>query len=131
MKVHIIVIQNNRFVLAFTFYLCSTIPDCVCFVVRLCQSGLKHISMILFSPVCISVLHSVVSLNCVTERDVASSCSVQSSCSGLSDQSLMVDPLRYFSFQLVLHNWCNEGCVMYYPVWDIAYKRSLAANQKD
>ena len=28
----------------------------------------------------------------------------------------MVDPLSYFSFQPVLHDWCNKGCGMYYPV---------------
>ena len=28
----------------------------------------------------------------------------------------MVDPLRYFSFLPVLHNWCNKGCGMCYPV---------------
>ena len=27
-----------------------------------------------------------------------------------------VDPLSYFSFQPVLHDWCNNGCGMYYPV---------------
>ena len=27
-----------------------------------------------------------------------------------------VDPLSYFSFQPVLHDWCNKGCCMYYPV---------------
>ena len=27
-----------------------------------------------------------------------------------------VDPLRYFSFQPVLHNWCNKGRGMCYPV---------------
>ena len=27
-----------------------------------------------------------------------------------------VDPLSYFSFQPVLHNWCNKGHGMYYPV---------------
>ena len=26
-----------------------------------------------------------------------------------------VDPLSYFSFQPVLHNWCNKGSGMYYP----------------
>ena len=30
----------------------------------------------------------------------------------------VVDPLSYFSFQPVLHDWCNEGCGMCYPVWD-------------
>ena len=27
-----------------------------------------------------------------------------------------VDPLSYFSFQSVLHYWCNKGRGMYYPV---------------
>ena len=27
-----------------------------------------------------------------------------------------VDPLRYFSFQPVLHDWCNKGRGMCYPV---------------
>ena len=27
----------------------------------------------------------------------------------------MVDPLIYFSFHPVLHDWCNKGCGMYYP----------------
>ena len=27
-----------------------------------------------------------------------------------------VDPLSYFSFQPVLHNWCNKGRGMCYPV---------------
>ena len=27
-----------------------------------------------------------------------------------------VDPLSYFSFQPVLHDWFNKGCGMYYPV---------------
>ena len=26
------------------------------------------------------------------------------------------DPLSYFSFQPVLHDWCNKGRGMYYPV---------------
>ena len=29
---------------------------------------------------------------------------------------LGVDPLSYFSFQSVLHDWCNKGCGMCYPV---------------
>ena len=28
----------------------------------------------------------------------------------------MVDPLSYFSFQPVLHDWFNKGRGMYYPV---------------
>ena len=27
-----------------------------------------------------------------------------------------VDPLSYLSFQPVLHDWCNKGLGMYYPV---------------
>ena len=42
--------------------------------------------------------------------------SVRSWCNGSSDPSFMVDPLNYFSFQSVLHDWCNKGCDMYYPV---------------
>ena len=29
----------------------------------------------------------------------------------------MVDPLSYFLFQPVLHNWCNKGRGMCYPVY--------------
>ena len=29
---------------------------------------------------------------------------------------LGVDPLSYFSFQPVLHDWCNKGSGMCYPV---------------
>ena len=28
----------------------------------------------------------------------------------------MVDPLSYFLFQPVLHDWCNKDCGMCYPV---------------
>ena len=37
-------------------------------------------------------------------------------CDGSSDRSLMVDPLSYFSFQPVLHNWGNKGHSICYPV---------------
>ena len=37
-------------------------------------------------------------------------------CNGLSDQSLMMDPLNYFIFQPVLHTWCNKCHGMCYPV---------------
>ena len=42
--------------------------------------------------------------------------SVRSWCDGSSDRSFMVDPLSYFLFQPVLHDWFNKGCGMYYPV---------------
>ena len=42
--------------------------------------------------------------------------SVRSWCDGSSDRSTIVDPLSYFSFQLVLHDWCTKGRGMCYPV---------------
>ena len=32
-----------------------------------------------------------------------------------------VDPLSYFSFQPVLHDWCSKGRGMCYPVWGIMH----------
>ena len=52
------------------------------------------------------------------ERDVAP-CdkSVRSWCDGSSGSILhCADPLSYFSFQPVLHDWCNKCRVMCYPV---------------
>ena len=40
-----------------------------------------------------------------------------------------VDPLSYFSLQPVLHDWCNKGRGMCCPVWDGAYKRTIAVNR--
>ena len=42
----------------------------------------------------------------------------------------MVNPLSYFSFQSVFHDWINKGCGICYPVLvrDGAYKRFLAVN---
>ena len=43
-----------------------------------------------------------------------------------------VDPLSYFSIQPVLHDLCNKGRGMGYPVsWDGAYKITLAVNRKE
>ena len=37
-----------------------------------------------------------------------------------------VDPLSYFSFQPVLHDWCNKGRGMCYPVcWMVHIKEAL------
>ena len=44
------------------------------------------------------------------------SLSILSWCDGALDQPFMVDPLRYFLFQPVFHDWCNKGCGMCYPV---------------
>ena len=38
--------------------------------------------------------------------------SVCSWCDSSSDQSFMADPLSYFLFQPVVHNWCNKVCGM-------------------
>ena len=53
-------------------------------------------------------------------------------CSSEVERSLMVrwvvgsilhgvDPLSYFSFQQVLHDWCNKGRGMCYPVWGMVH----------
>ena len=42
--------------------------------------------------------------------------SICSWCDGSSDRSFIVDPLSYFLFQPVLHDWCNQGHGMCYPV---------------
>ena len=42
--------------------------------------------------------------------------SVCSWCDVSSDRSFLVNPLRYFSFQPVLHDSYNKGRGMYYPV---------------
>ena len=34
------------------------------------------------------------------------------------------------SFQPVLHDWCNKGCGMCYPVWGGAYKRTVTDDWK-
>ena len=51
----------------------------------------------------------------IDKRRVLSQIYQRSWCDGSSDQSFMVDPLSYFSFQPGL--------------WDGAHKRSLAANR--
>ena len=50
------------------------------------------------------------------ERDVFRGKIVCPRRDGSSDRSFMVDPLSYFSFQPVLHNWCNKGLGMCCPV---------------
>ena len=44
---------------------------------------------------------------------------------GVSDRSFMVDPLSYFSFQLVLHDWYNKGRGMVYPVCGMLHIKEL------
>ena len=41
-----------------------------------------------------------------------------------------VDPLSYFSFQPVLHDWCTKGRgYVLFCLWDGAYKSTLAVNR--
>ena len=42
---------------------------------------------------------------------------VRSWCDESSDRSFLLDPFSYFSFQPVLHDWCNKGRIMCYPVY--------------
>ena len=41
------------------------------------------------------------------------------------------DPLSYFSFQPVLHDWCNKGCGMCYPVCGKMHIKEPFANRKE
>ena len=41
-----------------------------------------------------------------------------------------VDPLSHFSFQSVLHDCYNKVRGVCYPVWDCAYKITLAVNRE-
>ena len=43
-----------------------------------------------------------------------------------SDQSIMVDPLSYFSLQPMLHNWCNKRYVMCYPVCGMVHIKKIS-----
>ena len=36
-----------------------------------------------------------------------------------------------FSFQPVLHDWCNKGCGMCYPVCGMVHVKTLAVNRKE
>ena len=51
-------------------------------------------------------------------------------CSGSLDQYFMMDTLSYFSFKPVLNDWYNRAWYVLSYLWDSAYKRYLAANQK-
>ena len=46
---------------------------------------------------------------------------IRSWCDGSSDRSFMVNPLSYFSFQPVLHDWCNKGRGMCYHVYGVMH----------
>ena len=38
-----------------------------------------------------------------------------------ADRSFMVDPLSYFAFQPELHDCCNKGRGIYYPVYGMMH----------
>ena len=41
-------------------------------------------------------------------------------------------PIKQFSFQPMLHDWCNKGRVMCYPACGTVHNKiTLAANQKE
>ena len=44
---------------------------------------------------------------------------------GSSDRTFTIDSLSYFSFQPLLHDWCNKGSDMYYPVCGMVRIKSL------
>ena len=56
------------------------------------------------------------------ERGVAQSCRAFAHCAmGRRIDPSWADPLSYFSFQPVLHDWCNKGRGMCYPVCGMVY----------
>ena len=87
-----------------------------------CLNKLLNIKMLLFI-----ICYVLVKVGCSLCNVALRGKSVRSWCDGSSDRSFMVDPLSYFSFQPVLHDWCNKGC----SVRDGAYKRTLDANRKE
>ena len=41
------------------------------------------------------------------------------------------EPIELYLVPASAHDWCNKGCGMCYPVWDGAYKSTLAVNRKE
>ena len=44
---------------------------------------------------------------------------------GSLDRSFIMDPFSYFSFQPVLHDWCNKGCGVCYFVCGMMHIKEL------
>ena len=80
-------------------YVCVCIDVCVYVCVRVCM----YVCMYVY------FLQSGVGRSSEVERSLMVQWVVGSILHG-------VDPFSYFSFQPVLHDWCNKGRGMYYPV---------------
>ena len=78
------------------------LPDCIVSQLGLCFSCLEH-----GDP--LSLLPEGAGRSSEVERSLMVRWVVGSILHG-------VDPLSYFSFQPVLHDWCNKDRGMYYPV---------------
>ena len=78
---------------------------------RSCNKGCRHANFLFFIKVFITDLFSCEGAGHSSE--VERSLMVR-----WVDGSILheVDSLSYFSFQPVLHDWCNKGCGMCYPV---------------
>ena len=70
--------------------------------------------------------------NSELESGVVVICFFRSWCSWSSDQSIIVDPLNYFSLQPVLHDWRNKSNDMCYHVCGMVHiTKTFAANWKE
>ena len=77
----------------------------------------KHIRLILCNYYFLFSLYKTsVGGNVVMQLGARCNSMVGAFAHGLLDRSFIVDPLSYFSFQSVLHDWCNKGRGMHYPV---------------
>ena len=76
-------------------------------------------------------VHSVTNRVVACTSRLATSCMCSQFYIMVRDESLeIVDPLSYFSFQPVLHDWCNKRpWYVLSCLWDGAYKRTLAVNR--
>ena len=61
-------------------------------------------------------IHYTLSLQSITELERDGRGSIHGAMGCRIDPSM--GPLNYFSFQQVLHNWCNKGRGMCYPVYE-------------
>ena len=70
-----------------------------------------------------SILHGgTIELYCRSEMQLCGRVSAHGAM-GRRIDSFMVEPLSYFSFQPVFHDWCNKGCDMCYPVCGMVHMK--------